>query len=82
MTMGLTTMYILLENGLELAIMWAFNFLPVHYNISLIIFSQVSMVLHWALLLNFQVVEAALLSRVQRLEQRLMTVEPRVSMGT
>ena len=29
----------------------------------------------------FQVVEAALLSRIQRLEQKLMDLEPRVSMG-
>lgn len=31
---------------------------------------------------ELEVVEAALLSRVQRLEQRLMNIEPRVSMGT
>ena len=30
--------------------------------------------------LKFQVVEAALLSRIQRLERRLMDLEPRVSM--
>lgn len=34
------------------------------------------------LIVEFQVVEAALNSRIQRLEHRLMDLEPRVSMET